>query len=420
MAIIYNRNQTVKDYPIQVEFIEAPERFTVVEATTKAGKTAGCLVWLFEQAKEGNAGQNYWWLSPTKDMALEAWRRMRKNISDPNCYTSLKGEMTITLVTGAVISFKSAFEPEYLYGRDVHAVVIDEATRMKEDAWFAISTVITKTRGKVKIIGNVKGTNNWVYQFARQAEAGKLKDWRYFKITADDAVKAGVLEQQAIDDAKATLPTGVFLEMYYGIPNQSSSNKFCYAFDYDKHVGKCVVVRMPIYLSFDFNHNPICCTVFQIYYDTVWVPLCIKLKNSNIFELCKVIRMKFQKYDLWVTGDATGQSASAYTEDTWRYYNIIQNRLNIPSARMDIPSSNPPLNKNQVLVNAVLEHYKVQIDPVGAADLIMDLKFVEMKRDGSINKDNRNRFSQQADFLDTFRYFCNSYMTDKFPINKFI
>jgi hypothetical protein len=50
----------------------------------------------------------------------------------------------------------------------------------------------------------------------------------------------------------------------------------------------------------------------------------------------------------------------------------------------------------------------------------MDLLFVEMKPDGSINKDNRNRFSQQADLLDTFRYFCNMFMVDEFPINQFI
>jgi|ERR1019366_5653238 hypothetical protein len=416
----YHRNVKLKKYPKQLEFITAPERYTVIEATTKAGKTAGCLVWLYEQAVKGKPGQTFWWLSPIREMAEKAFIRMRQKISDPACFKANKSDLTLTLQNGAVIYFRSAFNPDYLFGEDAWAVVIDEATRMKEEVWFAVRSVITKTRGPVKIIGNVKGTNNWVYKLAREAEKGDKKDWKYLKITADDAVTAGVIEQEEIDDAKACLPTGVFLELYYGIPNQSSSNKFCYAFDDKKHVGKCKVVNMPIYLSFDFNHNPICCTVFQLYHDTLWVPLCIKLKNSNIFELCRVIRTKFPHASFRVTGDASGQSGSAYTEDTWRYYNIIENRLKVNSQDFDIPTSNPPLNKNQVLVNAVLEHYKVQIDPDNAMDLIMDLKFVEMKPNGTINKDSRNRFSQQADLLDTFRYFCNAYMVDQYPINHFI
>jgi len=47
-----------------------------------------------------------------------------------------------------------------LYGEDVYGAVIDEASRMKEDAWTAIQSTLTATRGPVRIIGNVKGEKN--------------------------------------------------------------------------------------------------------------------------------------------------------------------------------------------------------------------------------------------------------------------
>ena len=420
MKYRYQRSPIIKSYARQVEFIEAIERYTLVEATTKAGKTTGCITWLFEQAAGGKKNQHFWWLSPTKAMARDVYNRMRTEVNKPHCLICNKGELTITLPNKTVISFKSAFEPEYLYGRDVHAVVIDEATRMKEELWYAITSVLTKTQGKVKIIGNVKGTGNWVYRFARQAEAGK-KDWKYFKITATDAIAAGVLKQEAVDDAQAVLPNDVFLELYYGVPNQKTSNKFCYAFDPEKHIGECKVnYTTKLYISFDFNHNPMCCSLFQLHQNTLFVPACIKLENSSIYALCDEIMRRFKGADFWITGDASGNSQSAWAEDASNYYTVIKNRLKVNPVKMCQPTVNPRQSKNQVLVNAVLEKYRVQIHPTEALALIDDLRFVEVNSDGTIKKDNRNKDHQKADLLDTFRYFCNTWMLDVLPVNAYL
>ena len=417
----YKRPQKIKDYHRQQEFMDTPEHFVIIEATTKAGKTTGCLVWLFEKALKGCAGKNYWWVAPVREQAKMAFERLELYIRDRALYKTNRTRLTITLFNGATIFFKSADRPDIMYGDDVTAVVIDEASRMKEEAWFAIRTTLTKTRGYAKIIGNVKGTNNWAYNLARKAEAGELPDWRYFRITADDAVQAGVLEQGAIDEAKATLPTGVFLELYYGIPNQNSNNKFCYAFDRTKHIGKAPEFRKncPVYLSFDFNHNPICCTAFQFFQNTLYAIKCFKLENSNIYNLCKEIKNTYPKVEFIVTGDASGYSNSALVEDQLTYYSIIEKQLGLYDHQMKIPSVNPPIYKNQVRVNAVLQHCKVQIDPDHAADLIFDLMYVEVNPDGSIKKGNRKNPARQADLLDTFRYMLNNIMTEYWKISKF-
>ena len=197
MNYAYTRPPEINQYPEQKAFIDDPARYTIVEASTKAGKTVGCIVWLFEQALQGKEGHNYWWVAPVYSQAQIAYDRLKRFISDRSFYTSNKQELSITLVNGAKIWFKSADKPDSLYGEDVHALVLDECTRVKEDSWIACRSTLTKTKGKVKLIGNVKGTGNFAYDLAREAEAGK-DNWSYHKITAAHAVAAGVLDLSLI------------------------------------------------------------------------------------------------------------------------------------------------------------------------------------------------------------------------------
>lgn len=212
-------------YPKQSAFLFAPERYSIVEASTKTGKTVGCMVWLFEQAALGTGdGKNYWWVAPTYAVATIAFRRMKRAVPR-HLYTANETEHTITLRNGAVIWFKGADKPDSLYGEDVYAAVVDEATRCKEDSWHAVRSTLTATRGPIRIIGNVKGRKNWAYQLARKAEQG-TPDMAYFKLTAYDAVEAGVLDADEVEDAKRLLPDDVFKELYLAEPNDDGGNPF--------------------------------------------------------------------------------------------------------------------------------------------------------------------------------------------------
>ena len=63
-----------------------------------------------------------------------------------------------------------------------------------------------------------------------------------------------------------------------------------------------------------------------------------------------------------------------------------------------------------VLVNTIFHSYKVLICPVKAKAAIYDCENVKKRADGTIVKDNRNDPSQQADVLDTIRYWFNQFM----------
>ena len=217
-------------YPKQLEAIFDPHRYSLIEASTKAGKTSGCIAWLVEQALAGEPGWNYWWVAPVSDQALIAFRRMMRSLPS-DVFTANISLKTITLINGTVIWFKSGDKPNSLYGEDVYAVVVDEASRMKEDAYIAIRTTLTYTRAPIRIIGNVRGRKNWFYQLARRAEQEQTRgveprEMGYHKIVAADAVAAGVLDAKEIEDARSQMPEIAWRELYQAEASDDGGNPF--------------------------------------------------------------------------------------------------------------------------------------------------------------------------------------------------
>lgn len=193
------------------------------------------MVWLVEQAAlHGGPGKEFWWVGPVSGQARIVYKRLKLAIPR-QLYTPNETLMTLTLLNGAVIACKSADKPDSLYGEDVYAGVVDEASRCKEDSWNAVRSTLTATRGPVRIIGNVKGRKNWFYRLCRRAEQG-AKNMHYAKITAYDAVRAGVLDAQEIEDARGTLPEAVFKELYMAEPSDDQGNPFGL-----RAIRKCIV-----------------------------------------------------------------------------------------------------------------------------------------------------------------------------------
>ncbi len=218
-------------YPKQQAAICGDARWGLIEASTKAGKTTGCLVWLL--ALGWNDGHSSWcagWVAPTYRQAKTvAFDRMCAALTTwdkkQTWWTPNQTELKITLFNGAHYVFAGGDRPESLYGDDWHAAVIDEATLCRPAVFHAVRTLLTHTRGPCRIIGNVRGRKNWAYQLARKAEAGE-KDMSYAKLTAVDAVAAGVLDAEEIEDAKRLLPDKVFRELYMAEATDDEGNPF--------------------------------------------------------------------------------------------------------------------------------------------------------------------------------------------------
>jgi len=218
-------------YPKQREAIFNPARYAVIEASTKAGKTVGCITWILSEAwSKGRPGRNWWWIAPIYPQAKIAYRRMRRMLhrTDPTktIWSSNDSELRIHLNgQDCDIWFKGSDDPDSLYGEDVHGAVIDEASRCKEDSWYAVRSTLTATNGLVRVIGNVKGRKNWAYKLGAMARSGE-PGMSYAKITAYDAVEGGVLSMQEIEDAKKILPEQVFNELFLAEPSDDGGNPF--------------------------------------------------------------------------------------------------------------------------------------------------------------------------------------------------
>ena len=123
-------------YEYQRKILDSPKRYTVTEASTKVGKSASHLIWLFERPLilKLKAGQQVWWVAPVYGQAEVMFNRLKNQITDRGFLKFNETKLTATYPTGAVMSFKSAEKPDNLFGDDVYAAVFDEFTRARETA----------------------------------------------------------------------------------------------------------------------------------------------------------------------------------------------------------------------------------------------------------------------------------------------
>ena len=212
--------------PYQLAIINSQARFTVTTAATKIGKTYSHAWWLFEEAGlPPKPGANYWWTAPVYSQAEIAFNRMRRFLGQSSDFRINLSKMLIETPVESILHYKSAQDPDSLYGEDVFAAVMDEFTRCKEAAWIALRSTLTATGGKCKFIGNAKGRKNWGYKLALKAKNNE-PGYEYFKVTAYDAIKEGILTLNEVEQAKRDLPDYAFKELYLAEELEDQANPF--------------------------------------------------------------------------------------------------------------------------------------------------------------------------------------------------
>lgn len=227
-------------YPKQAAIVDDPARFTICEATTKAGKTMSHIEWLLDEGIRTGEGE-WLWAAPIYRQAEVAFRRSCNRlrgliekpdgdsfrmvrVADPIPFRHNKTGLSIEC-NGARFVYASAEKPDNLYGEDTRGVVGDEISRWREDSWVAVYSTLAATKGRAKLIGNVKGRKNWSYKLARKAEAGE-RDWSYHKLTASDAVDGGILDAEIVEQARRHLTDEVFRQLFMAEAGDDEGNPF--------------------------------------------------------------------------------------------------------------------------------------------------------------------------------------------------
>lgn len=205
------------------------------------------------------------------------------------------------------------------------------------------------------------------------------------------------------------------ITVFEGIANGAwgvmvNDSPWAYAFSAAKHVGRtAVTLEEPLYLSWDFNRNPITCSVIQDYNNHTQVIETIKLPKSGVDAMCEYILQNYPGFVYIVTGDYSGMTETSLFKEQVTHYSMIKAYLNLSDGQI-VVRPNPRLEKNSTLVNTVLTYRKLTMDSLKARPLIYDCMNVKKRADGTILKDNRDDPTQQADALDTLRYFINNFL----------
>lgn len=310
----------------------------------------------------------------------------------------------------------------------------EEADQLSEEDYITASTSLRSDRGRVKEYmsfnpeadGNYK--DHWIFKKFFKSEVSRM--YSSFSQSVDIKIP-GSSEKVTIKytsthttyhdnpfctgERRAKLEALKDSNPYYyqvyalgkwGI--REVTRPFLFNFKHDKHVGRCSWNESEItYVTFDFNKDPISCTVIQWYDAHVYCIESIKLRNSDIKSLCRVLKTRYEGA-LWiVTGDYSGTNRSALVPDDYNYYTAIEEELELDAKQIQV-IRNPIIEENQVFMNKVFHLVDITIDEDNCAGLIFDCMFAEMLPTGKLKKGDREDEAQQLDLLDGLRYFFNT------------
>lgn len=396
-------------HPAQIQVLDAKKRFNSLCCGRRWGKTTLCEELLLGSDETNGALSGYpvAYFAPTYKMLMEVWREIGGLIFDI-IKTKSETEKRIELLTGGVIDFWSLEDPDTIRGRKYKRAVIDEAAVVSklQYSWLkVIRPMLTDMIGDAWFLSTPKGKNNYFYDLYKNNE--KFSDWASFQMptTANPYI-----DPREVEEAKAQLDPLTYAQEYLASFVTENLDAWAYCYLEAKHVGKTVLNRAyEVKLSFDFNRNPITCGVFQDYEDVIYGIEQIKLDNADIYKLCDHIKVVYPGCMFLVTGDATGKASSALVKDNLNYYTVIKAQLDLGQSQFKVPTINPTLEENRVLVNSILHNKTVVLDREKCKGLIFDLEHAQVLPDGSLDKSDRKDPTKQLDALDCFRYYLNTF-----------
>jgi hypothetical protein len=194
--------------PWQIEVWQSPQRFKVIVAGRRTGKSNLSIKKIIAAGLEAPSGSAVLYVGPTQsqvrqiawDAILEQGREVIK--------AAHVNSMDVTLVNGVKIHLRSAENPDTLRGLKLHFVVIDEAAFIKDqDIWTkVIRPALSDLKGEAWFISSPAG-RNWLYDLFKYAKESGDADWgAWHKTTFDNPT----IDPKEIEAAEKTLSSFAF------------------------------------------------------------------------------------------------------------------------------------------------------------------------------------------------------------------
>jgi hypothetical protein len=193
-----------------IPFHERTERWSVIIAHRRCGKTVACLNDVIYRAlTENKEDGRYAYVAPYYAQAKTiAWDYLLR-FSQPVLAKANQSELWVELVNGVKIRLFGADNPDALRGLYLDGVVLDEYADMKPSIWGAvIRPLLADRQGWATFIGTPKGHNQFwdVYNNATQDP-----NW-YVKVLR--ASQTGLLPDSELADAAKSMSQDQYLQEF--------------------------------------------------------------------------------------------------------------------------------------------------------------------------------------------------------------
>ena len=192
------------------DFHDRKERWAVIVAHRRCGKTLGCILDLIYRAiSEGKEDGRYAYVAPYYSQAKNiAWDYLQK-YSQPVLAKANQSELWVELVNGARIRLFGADNPDALRGLYLDGIVLDEYADMRPRIWGEIIRPLLSDRlGWAVFIGTPKGHNG----FWELYSAALNKDDWYVKTLR--ASVTGLIAESELADAARSMTQDQYLQEF--------------------------------------------------------------------------------------------------------------------------------------------------------------------------------------------------------------
>lgn len=206
----------------------------------------------------------------------------------------------------------------------------------------------------------------------------------------------------------------VFDTQYQQNPQAINEKLWLFAFDRDKHTGHVEYdPNQPLVMSWDFNKNPMTCTLFQHVGHQVRGIECFRIENATTRMVCQEIHKKYPHAFWLVTGDVAGKNAN--TVSLLNNYDVIKAYFDLSRSQMQYSGNNPSLAFSRNFMNSLFEQYDIVFDKDKCEPAIFDFENVLADEENKPVKTSRDNVAQQADFLDNVRYYFHRFYKELIP-----
>lgn len=205
-----------------------------------------------------------------------------------------------------------------------------------------------------------------------------------------------------------------FETQYQQNPQAINEKLWLFAFDRRKHTGHVEYdPTSPLVMSWDFNRNPMTCTLFQHINGQARGIDCIRIENATTRMVCQEIDHKYPGAFFLVTGDVAGKNAT--TLSLLNNYDVVKAYFNLSRSQMQYSGSNPRLADSRYFINSLFEQYDIVFDSERCKPAIFDFENVMADDENKPIKTTRDNVAQQADFLDNVRYYFHRFYKELTP-----